>query len=220
MAADRQRVTLQMTQEDIDRAHRSDSFTCVIAQAVARTIPKAHHIEVDTQTIRWTEDGVRYLWLTPYNAQEYVINFDAGHEVRPFRCTLSRRTPVRAQRRTKAGSEIDRARAAVKAAEEGVTRIEAAAKREEATSKQVGAAKARLTGARRTLTDVQAAHRGEKQLVREPGPGRAKAPPRVFKRKPRMRVYGRRALRINWPENEGHTPDEAKRLAEERLAAS
>jgi hypothetical protein len=216
MAAERMRVRLRITQEDIDKAHRKDSFSCVVAQAVARTIPEAHHIEVDTQTIRWTENGVRYLWLTPYVAQEYVISFDAGHQIRPFTCTLSRRTPVQQQERTKAGTEIDRARSAVRTAEEGLERTEAAAEREDATLKQVGAAKARVTKARHTLEAVQAAHRGEKQIVRLPGPGRSKAPPRVFKK--RERHYGRRVLRINWPENEGHTPDEARKLAQERLA--
>jgi hypothetical protein len=219
MAEERKRVSVSVTEEDIAKAHQNDSFSCVIAQAVARTVPAAHHIEVDTQSIRWTEGSERYIWLTPLSAQDYVIAFDAGEEIAPFRFQLSRRTPVRRQERTEAGVAVDNARSAVRTAKVAQERVERAAKREEATPKQVKAAAAKVAKAERTFEQVKTAHRGEKQTVRKPGPGRTQAPRRVIT-KTRIRSYGQRALRINWPENEDHSPAEARKLAEQRLGRS
>ena len=214
--AERKRMTISVTEEDIEKAHRNDSFICVVAQAIARTVPMAHHIEVDSQTIRWTEGDERYLWLTPLATQDYVIAFDAGEEILPFKCQLTRRLPVRRLERTEAGVAIDNARSAVRTAQKTKERMERKAEREEVTPKQVRAAAAKVAKAERTLNEVKAAHRGEKQVVRQPGPGPSRGPRRVVT-KERTRSYGQRALRINWPENEDHTPAEARKLAEQRL---
>jgi hypothetical protein len=214
--AERKRMTISVTEEDIAKAHRGDSFSCVVVQAIARMVPLAHHIEVDSQTIRWTEGDERYLWLTPLATQDYVIAFDAGEEISPFKSQLTRRLPIRRQERTEAGVALDNARGAVKRAQQTKERVERAAEREEATPKQVRAAAAKVAKAERMLSETKVAHHGERQTVRKPGPGTTRAPRRVIT-KERVRSYGQRALRINWPENEDHTPAEARKLAEQRL---
>src|SRR5262245_25461907 len=83
-AKHRSRYSIQVTETDIDKARVGDSFKCVVAQAIARQIPNAHHIEVDVQTIRWSDENGRHVFLTPYSAAGYVVAFDAGDDLHPF----------------------------------------------------------------------------------------------------------------------------------------
>jgi hypothetical protein len=52
----------------------------MVADAVKRAFPNAIRIRVDLQTIRWTDPvkQERYIYLTPAQAQQYIIAFDAG----------------------------------------------------------------------------------------------------------------------------------------------
>ena len=63
-AAQQKRFKVEVTEEDISKAQRNNSYKCVVAQAIARTIPDATRIEVDTQAIRFTraETGERWLY--------------------------------------------------------------------------------------------------------------------------------------------------------------
>src|SRR5262245_53549082 len=64
----------------------------MVADAIKEAFPNAIRIRVDMQTIRWTDPvrKLRYIHLTPARAQQYVINFDAGDTIKPFRFRLSR----------------------------------------------------------------------------------------------------------------------------------
>jgi hypothetical protein len=81
---------IDVTQENIDRAVKNCSNRCAVADAIKDAVPKAVRIRVDLQTIRWTDpaERVRYIYLTPARAQKYIIDFDAGVEIEPFRFRL------------------------------------------------------------------------------------------------------------------------------------
>jgi len=82
------RFNIDVTAEDIAKAHVGDSYRCVVAQAIARQVPNARRIEVDVQTIRWSDQEGRHVFLTPFTAAGYVVAFDAGDEIHPFRFQL------------------------------------------------------------------------------------------------------------------------------------
>ena len=179
------RYNIEVSEKDIEKAKRNNSYICVVSQAIARAIPDATRIETDNQTIRFTSNGERLVFLTPYAVQGYVIGFDAGDPIEPFSFQL--RNPIQAKRKrmTATGHKVNRARIkarrrAVKAAAEAGTPLDtqeiAAAAREAAKAAYTEAASA--TAEQQTVT----------------GPGR-RVPPRVFKRKERS--YGHRLLRIN-----------------------
>lgn len=192
------RYTIEVTPKDIARAHQNDSYKCVVVQAIARTIPDAHRIEVDTQAVRFTRTttGSRYVYLTPYAVQGYVIAFDAGDKIEPFRFQLNERGMIRAKRKiyTAAGNKANaaayRARAKVRktrakpvlGSDAPVTLGSDAAVLSEPVSARAAYAQAR------TEHPGQASHTGE---------GDRYAPRRVFKS--RIREYGHRLLRINQP---------------------
>jgi hypothetical protein len=197
---------IKVTQTDIEKARRNDSYKCVVAQAIARQMPTAHHIEVDTQTIRFTIDDERHIYLTPPAASGYVIAFDAGDEMWPFSFQLRERFPIPTRRnrkvKTPEGKAADaaaaRARVAVK---RGASKSIATANR--GASKSIATAN---RGASEPVDDLNAARAAAKAAyaaVREaqPGPtvksddGGPKPTTRVFKN--RRRTYGMRALRIN-----------------------
>src|SRR5262245_37012527 len=95
--------TITITEKDIEKAHRNNSYKCVVAQAVARAFPNGHHIEVDTQTIRFTDGHERKAYLTPYAVQGYVVAFDAGDRIEPFSFQLRNSVPVRQPKMTTGG---------------------------------------------------------------------------------------------------------------------
>jgi hypothetical protein len=167
------RYTIEVTDAYIERARKNDSYRCVVAQAIARTIPDATRIEVDVQTIRFTVEDERRLYLTPYVVQGYVVAFDAGDPVVPFKFQL--RDPKRLRRRvhTKAGKAIKRAR-------------------NRAATKRVDPRRDEDLTPSADVESVKAAYAGEPQRETTPG---ERIPPRVFKRK--KRSYGHRLLRIN-----------------------
>ena len=173
------RINVEVTEADIERAHKNDSYRCVVAQAVARTVPSATNIEVDTQTVRFTVDGERRIYLTPYAVQGYVIAFDAGDPIESFSFQL--RDPRRARRRvkTEAGKKAERAANRARRA----ARVDTPAKVSTEEPNEREAAKAAYAEARK-------ANPGP--TYKSEGPH---APPRVFKRK--RRSYGQRLLRIN-----------------------
>jgi hypothetical protein len=188
----RDRPRIKVTQTDIDKAVKSNSAKCVVAQAIARQIPDATRIEVDTQTVRFTSDGRRWAWLTPYAVQGYVIAFDAGDEIEPFEFSLTTNIQTQRRGRTAAGKKVAAAGA----------RVRKAKKDQEKGSKQAvssppttmaEAESQELVDARAAYESAKAEAKGHQQETREPG---ARRPPkRVFKTK--QRTYGHRQLRIN-----------------------
>jgi hypothetical protein len=178
------RVTVEVTEQDIAKAHINDSYKCVVSQAIARTVPTATNIETDTQTVRFTVDGERRVYLCPYAVAGYVIAFDAGDPIEPFSFQLREPRIKKRKLNTESGKIATRAatrarRAAVKApvSEDSPTQSDDPAK----------AAKAAYAQAR-------AEHPGPvRKTVGEEGTNFS--PPRVWKKK--RRSYGHRLLRIN-----------------------
>jgi hypothetical protein len=181
------RVRVEVTQADIARAVRSDSYNCVVAQAVARAIPDATRIEVDTQSIRYTQGENRVVHLTPYAVQGYVVAFDAGEELQPFSFTLHSPIVHRKRTRTPEGKAANAAASAARY--QAKKKAEQAKPLDEAAARAAGrrAAKAAYADARKAAADAK--------VDVAAGTSTRKAPPRVFKKK--SRSYGQRLLRIN-----------------------
>lgn len=106
------RPVIEVTQDTIDRAVRSDSGHCAIADSIAKHIPNARNVSVDLQSIRWSDPtiGKRYVYLTPRCAQEFLIAFDEGWEdlVQPIRFELRNPQVVAMQRKVKDANGIRR----------------------------------------------------------------------------------------------------------------
>ncbi len=78
------RTEIVVTQSLIENAERRDSSHCMIAEALKEAVPNTKFVSVDLQSIRYTADGWRYLYLTPRKAQEALIAFDSGSHTEPF----------------------------------------------------------------------------------------------------------------------------------------
>jgi hypothetical protein len=204
----RSRINIDVSERDIERARRNDSYTCVVAQAIAHAVPDATHLEVDSQTIRFTRGGIRYLYLTPYAVQGYIVAFDAGDEIRPFSFQLRDPRKIRRHLRTEAGKAIERARirdkrrpkAAPAGTVNGEGKSAVADTKASATAKKPAAAGAKkesvISGKAGSLAEVKAAYADATKSKKVPDDGTSRrAPPRVFKKK--RRLYGYRLLRIN-----------------------
>jgi hypothetical protein len=74
----RTRFSIDVTGKDLARGVANVSNRCAVAQAIARQIPGSQRIDVDTQTIRFTLDKDRFVYLTPMSVQQYVSDYDAG----------------------------------------------------------------------------------------------------------------------------------------------
>jgi hypothetical protein len=90
----RKAAHVTVTDEVIANACRRDSGHCMIADALKMMNPGVNHVDVDLQTIRFSDPakGARYIYLTPPLAQRALIRFDQGETVEPFDFTL--RTPT------------------------------------------------------------------------------------------------------------------------------
>jgi hypothetical protein len=195
--AGKNRITIEVTPHDIARSKRGDSYNCILAHAIARIIPDATRIGVDTQAIRFTHAGKRFTYLTPPVAAGYVAAFDAGDAMYPFRFRLNDQSrivvPVRARRiiTTPAGRLAQRA---VNRAKARVRRRMADKPPEQTQAAAAKAAQAAYSAVREQHPDepFQQSDRGGRPPI-----------PLVFKRK--NRLYGGRLLRVNQP-NRHQTP--------------
>lgn len=202
-------TSIQVTQADIDKAIVKHSARCVVATAIARSIPEAKRIAVDVQAIRFsTTDGQRHTYLTPPTVAGYVVAFDAGEDIHPFRFTLRSDqhmlTRTAMGPRTTAGKEIDRAAKSVVAATKSATRAQAKVvklKAEKAPTAQIQRAETVAHGKREVVAEreearnsVMAAYKGQARFNKQ-DTSLPPAIPKVFKRKERQ--YGMRMLRIN-----------------------
>jgi hypothetical protein len=182
------RYPIEITEEDIAKAKRNDSYACVVAQALARTIPDAHHIDVDTQSIRFTRGPRRLVYLTPYAVQGYVVAFDAGEAIEPFTFILREPSKVKTKRLTALG------RTAASHAQRARRKLQGEAKKagKDLTAPEVVEdVRAAVTAAYRAVTATEPDQKIHEML----GEGRHRKVPRVFKS--RKRTYGHRVLRIN-----------------------
>lgn len=166
------RIRINVTQRDIEHGIRGDSSRCMVVVALARAVPNASRIEVDTQTIRFTDgDGDRWAYITPPIAEAYVVEFDAGDPIEPFAFTLDRERAVKVRRRINTPSDADRA---TKAARDKITNND-------------------RRGVRSSPELIEVASTHIPYAVDDPDARRS--PRRVFKTK--KRSYGHRMLRVN-----------------------
>jgi hypothetical protein len=187
-AMKRSRFNIEVTERDIEKAKRNDSYICIVSQAIARAIPDATRIETDTQTIRFSHAGERFVFLTPYAVQGYVIAFDAGDPIQPFTFQLRDPVRVKSQKLTAKGRAGRRAYAKAYYA----TARKARAKGDSLDNPEVQAdmreaATTAYAEATRNMDGKSADYTSHRP-----------APPKVFKRK--HRSYGHRLLRINQQE--------------------
>lgn len=205
------RRTIDVTQADINKADPKNSGGCAVATAIARSIPDATRIEVDLQTIRFSLGGERLVWVTPYSVTGYVVAFDAGEDVHPFRFQLREdaQVAVRQRKPTPAGQHTERTRKKAhhrtKAVEKATRKLDELVGR---FGEPDGPSKAEVQRARAELRDkaekartaaeerdaVMAAYDNQPK-VEPPDPSKPIAPARIAKS--RARTYGMRQLRIN-----------------------
>lgn len=208
----RSRFSFEVTAADIEKARVNDSYRCVVAQAIARDMPDAHHIDVDLQTIRWSDEDGRHVFLTPYEVAGYIVAFDAGDELHPFAFQVRDAVPS-VQKRTKtdaakaarkAANKAQKERDRVKAAEAVVADPTAPAAKVAAAKVKVAEGPARIAEAEQANDDIRAAYKAAGETVSEQRVSETtrKAPPRVFKTK--KRAYGHRVLRVNQGEGRKH----------------
>lgn len=202
------RHTIEVTRRDIDQAMSKASSRCVVATAIARSIPTASRIDVDIQSIRFTVAGERFAYVTPYSVQGYIVSFDAGDEIEPFKFRLDEEKSinVRQTRKTDAG------RATANAAKTATRKAKAAAAAQDKltglldptlpppTPTEVKAAKAEAAlkreqakTAEESRAAVIAAYANQPKTTEDLS--KPKPPPRVHKTS--TRHYGHRELRIN-----------------------
>lgn len=91
--------TIEVTEREGAQGVVRSGTKCMVALAIARRIEDAKHIMVDMQTIRFTRasTGERLVFLTPDRVAQYIVDFDAGDPIDPFRFRLG--GPIRVRRR-------------------------------------------------------------------------------------------------------------------------
>jgi hypothetical protein len=204
MARDRSSITVKVTEEDIAKAHIGDSFKCVIAQAIRRQLPSARKIEVDIQTIRWSDDNGRHVFLTPYAAAGYVIAFDAGEDLFPFRFRLRDAVPTvqkraisetaRAAKRSR--DNVNHERQRMKAAETVLADPKTPSDKAAAAQERVNEGPERIKAAEAMHEDLKAAYKAAgRSMAEERTTETTRRIPTLHKKK--RREYGVRALRVN-----------------------
>lgn len=73
-------LEVAITPESYERAKKSASGGCLVADAIKAQYPHLSKVTVDMATIRASDrkEGVRYTYLTPPIAQHLLLAFDAG----------------------------------------------------------------------------------------------------------------------------------------------
>lgn len=212
----RTRWTLDVTSADIKKSRinggEGDSFICMVSTAIARQLPNASKIEVDLQTVRWSDEDGRHVFLTPYEVAGYVVAFDAGEEIHPFRFTLRNPVPaLQKKAKTPAAKRVKAATSKVwneqerqRKAEEVLASPTTAAEQKAKAEVIVAEAPARIEKARADLVETreEAKASGERHSVERVSEATRLAPPKVYKTK--RRTYGQRVLRVNQAEGRKH----------------
>lgn len=80
------RFTINVLDDDINRAIPRSSRHCMIEYAIEHDVPNASRPIVDIQTIRWTDKtkGLRYTFITPAKILALMLAWDEGHKPKPF----------------------------------------------------------------------------------------------------------------------------------------
>lgn len=199
------RIVIDVTAEDLAGAERKNSSRCAVAVALARTVPKATHIAVDIHGIKYTLGARRYSYLTPPKIHEYIVAFDAGDTLHPFRFTLRDDQRVVQQRRprTDKGRELSAATDRVRRARRKADAVTASESTASEPERAIAQARLAMAEAQRTEVRARAALNPEPAQVLEDMAGVPKLErmaPRnrqagVFRRN--QRHYGARSMRVN-----------------------
>ena len=80
------KLAVNVDADTIEAATVRSSSHCMIADAVRKSLPSVRSVQVDLQTIRFTDpkSNRRYIYLTPPAAQRALIAFDQGERIEPF----------------------------------------------------------------------------------------------------------------------------------------
>lgn len=78
-------LTLDITPEQYERAVKSSSGSCLVADAIKAQYPKLTGINVDMATVRVSDKkiGYRFIYLTPDDSQLALLFFDQGWDRQP-----------------------------------------------------------------------------------------------------------------------------------------
>jgi hypothetical protein len=114
--------TIQVTigQEQLDRAIKSNSGGCLIADAIKSQYPNLSSVTVDMATIRVSDRqrGERYTYLTPPAAQHVLLSFDQGWPNPTEQLVIKSAVKIDPIKRQRAASEYRAQRLAELAAKE------------------------------------------------------------------------------------------------------
>lgn len=83
------RIDCEVTADIIARAKPKDSRICMASEALRAAVPEATKVESDLATMRFSAGGWRYIYLTPRDMQQALVDFDQGRALRPFRFRLA-----------------------------------------------------------------------------------------------------------------------------------
>lgn len=107
-------IKITLDPDDYERARRSHSGACLIADAIKAQYPHLTKVSVDMATIRVsdTDRGVRFVYLTPPEAQHVLLAYDQGWANPVDRLTVQRAVKVVPITRPKTGPQsVDAIRA-------------------------------------------------------------------------------------------------------------
>ena len=225
------RTTFEVTQADIDRGIKNHSSRCMVTQTIIRSIPEAKRVETDMQTIRWTQNGERIVYITPYAVQDYLIAFDAGDEIKPFKFALDhdRRmtSPVMkrnaaAKKVGKVDSKVRNGKRRVQALEQKVVEVKAEGKpavEVKAVQAQVKAAKAKVAEAEKEQEEVKKVEGPKAKYTRDRTNTTRKQPVKrvgTTSKRSNTRYYGRRLMRVNQDGHAARVEEASERIRTHR----
>jgi hypothetical protein len=211
----RKRWDIEVTAEDLELGEMRDSNRCAVKLAVERQISGAKRVEIDLQTVRFSKDGERHVYLTPWQVAEYVIAFDAGDKdkLEPFafqlRAPVEIGSKVRRKAFTEEGKQIEAARTRVRKAQAKKERAIEALKDPDSTPVEKAQAQEVLATIDATIAERERDYEQVRAEMKEAGKPRTKTidpeRPRAPRRsKTRTRNFGMRALRVNQAEGRVH----------------
>jgi hypothetical protein len=83
------RVFIKVLDEHIRKSLMANSSHCTVAMAIKSALPDAKFISVDIQSVRFTQDGTRFTFLTPHLARAIIINTDQDNREAIQPCEFS-----------------------------------------------------------------------------------------------------------------------------------
>lgn len=201
--------------EDFADGIPNDSNRCAVKRAISREIPGARRVEVDLQTVRFSLDGERHVFLTPWRVSEYVIAFDAGDEelMLPFEFVLRPSqqvgSKVRRQAFTEEGQKIDRARNRIRKLNAKRAKVLETADDPNATPAQQHQAGATIAMIDEQIDQLEQDYAEVRAQVKASGKPRtlvvhSDAPKAPRLAKTRTRKFGQRQYRVNQAEGRVH----------------